>query len=683
MESERIEQAEVQTYMCRRIPSGQVVSFVVAVLVATGLHAQNATAPTEIDLKGDQHWVDAGIDVKIGDTIVITATGSLQYPQSKASGPEGLARGWKDLLRSTPVVDAGRGSVVGRIGSAETARPFLVGPRREMTAVRDGRLFVGINQPANDQAQGSFHVTIARTAAKVDTSKTNVNVRLPEITQAMLDQIPTRIGDLEGNAGDRVNFLMVGSEERVKQAFQAAGWVMVDRETKDAVLHGLIASLSKQAYLEMPMSVLYLFGRPQDFGYAHAEPIAVVSTRHHLRLWKAPFEVEGQTVWAGAATHDIGFERDQRNGKLTHKIDPEVDLEREFVAQSLNETGLVAKLGFLTPAKPVTEARTATGGGFRSDGRTQIIVLTPPAADETGKFADIFCYVLDQNADGGTWGACSQYLEAASQKKLPLTAIPNKYRLLIVPGIMNSCASAAPAFDEGQKVLRDKHGMTVELLAVPNDASEVNAKTIAQYLKDHSKDDQRKYIVLGYSKGAPDLQTMLATEKEAVGSVAAFVTVAGAVGGSPIADFLPAQLDKYMQMLKFGNCKGDVSTGFKSLRRDVRRAFLASFPNPIVPTYSIAAVSDQSNTSKMLLESWKLLSVYDSKHDSQLTRQDSIVPGAKYLGTARADHLAVGLPLEKMADKSMLSFLDHGSYPRAALLESIVRYVVQDLETAK
>ncbi len=113
------------------------------------------------------------------------------------------------------------------------------------------------------------------------------------------------------------------------------------------------------------------------------------------------------------------------------------------------------------------------------------------------------------------------------------------------------------------------------------------------------------------------------------------------------------------------------------------QAFLASYRNPVVRTYSLAAVSDVSNTSKMLLESWKLLSVYDSKHDSQLTRQDAIVPGSKYLGAARADHLAVGLPLDKMADKSLLSFLDHGKHSRAALLESVVRYVVQDLETAE
>src|SRR4029077_3774765 len=158
------------------------------------------------------------------------------------------------------------------------------------------------------------------------------------------------------------NFVVVGSEEKVIQTFQAAGWVKVDREKKDAVMHTILSTFTKQAYVELPMSELTLFGRVQDYGLAHAVPIQVVAQRHHLRLWKAPFQVEGQTLWAGAATHDIGFDRDQRNGGVTHKIDPEVDGEREYVAQSLNDTGLVARVDYMTPANPLKEARTATGG---------------------------------------------------------------------------------------------------------------------------------------------------------------------------------------------------------------------------------------------------------------------------------------------------------------------------------
>ena len=167
-----------------------------------------------------------------------------------------------------------------------------------------------------------------------------------------------------GAPGDRVNFLILGNEAKMQRALQEAGWVVVNRTKRDAVLEGLLTTLSRQSYVQMPMSELELFGRPQDYGYAHADPLTVVATRHHFRIWKAPFAVSGETLWVGAGTHDIGFDKDQRNGKLTHKIDPDTDLEREFVGESLKLTGEVAKLTYLTPAHPLTKAKTAHGEEF-------------------------------------------------------------------------------------------------------------------------------------------------------------------------------------------------------------------------------------------------------------------------------------------------------------------------------
>ncbi len=192
----------------------------------------------------------------------------------------------------------------------------------------------------------------------------------------MLDRIPRRIADKDGNAGDMVNFLLIGSEEQVKATFLAAGWVQVDRDTKDAVLQALVASLSKQSYLTMPMSQLYLYGRPQDFGFAHAEPIQVVTTRHHLRVWKSTLAVDGQPVWVGAATHDMGLERDQRNGKLTHHIDPNIDDERDFVSRSLIGTGYVTQHTQLIPSNPIKDEKTATGGSFHSSGEVLVLWLS-------------------------------------------------------------------------------------------------------------------------------------------------------------------------------------------------------------------------------------------------------------------------------------------------------------------
>ena len=653
-------------------------------LAATALQVSaQSPSPKELDVSGASPWTDTGIDLKAGDSVKLSATGTLRFAGAKDNGPEGLARGWLDLVRVLPVNEAGRGALVGRVGSSDAARPFLIGPRANIKAPVDGRLFLGINAAANNQPEGSFHVSIERVARTASAAVTVTNAPLPKLTQEILDRIPTRISDSQGNAGDRVNFLIVGSEARVHRALDLAGWIQPDKSIKNAILRGALESFSREAYVTMPISELMLFGRTQDFGYAQADPIKVIATRHHFRLWRAPFAVDGTQLWAGAGTHDIGLEKDQRNGKLTHKIDPAVDGERDYIGQSLQQTGLVTKLDYMTPSNPVTEAHTATGGGFHSDGRTLVIYLQPDTEDVSQRFADVFCSVLKQhNPDTGDWGSCGEYLANPGKEDVALGSLPTKYRVLIVPGILSSCASNAPAFDQGQKSLREKYGMTVDLLGVPNNSCEDNARIIAGYLRVEQKTDARKFIVLGYSKGAPDLQVALAEEDGVAQAVAAFITVAGASGGSPIADALPAQVNGWIARYQnMGKCEGDLTTGFKSLKSEVRQAFLSSYPDPVVPTYSLVAVSDKSNTSKALLEAQTLLSVFDPVNDGQLTKWDAVVPGARYLGAARADHLAVALPFDKMSGGELQKFMDHARYPRAALLESLVRFVVADLET--
>ena len=178
------------------------------------------------------------------------------------------------------------------------------------------------------RATVSYPVAVEIKAAPAAQVAARQNIRVPAFPQSLIDSIPRRVTDPNGALGDRVNFILIGSQEQVQAALKAAGWVVVDKTQKDAVVRGLFASLSKEAYVTLPMSELRLFGRPQDFGYAQADPLRVVASRHHFRIWKVPQQLEGQTVWAGAGTHDIGFDRDQRNNGVTHKIDPATDGER-------------------------------------------------------------------------------------------------------------------------------------------------------------------------------------------------------------------------------------------------------------------------------------------------------------------------------------------------------------------
>jgi hypothetical protein len=347
----------------------------------------SATLPTpsgkkrvsqEIQITSEESWLDSGFDVQAGERVLITATGKLRYADAKEdNGPDGLGRGFRDLIRVLPFNEAGRGALIGRIGDKDTAQTFLIGARGDVLTPVSGRLSVGINQTSSDSGDGSYAVRIEIYAPEGNSTRVTAQQvdSLPGIDNNLFSKIPRRIGDKDGNAGDMVNFLILGSEISMQRAFTTAGWVKVDSDVKDTVLHGLIGSLSKESYLTMPMSQLYLFGRPQDYGWAHAEPISVVASRNHLRVWKAPFQVNGETLWVGAATHDIGFERDKRNNGLTHKIDPDIDLEKNYVEKTLVSTGLVADISHFVPDNPLKEAKTATGGTFHSNGEVLVLKL--------------------------------------------------------------------------------------------------------------------------------------------------------------------------------------------------------------------------------------------------------------------------------------------------------------------
>lgn len=337
----------------------------------------------EVQITGDRTWVDTGIDVQPGEHVVVNASGSLHYADAKQdNGPEGIPRGFKDLLRILPFNDAGRGTLIGRIGDKDAAQPFLLGAKRDVIAPISGRLWIGINQGSDDSADGTYTVRVEIYSPAAGAAPVKVLRKvdaIPGVDNQLFAKIPRRIGDQAGDPGDMVNFLILGSQQAMEKVFTTAGWVKVDADVRGTVLHGILESLSKESYLTMPMSPLYLFGRTQDYGWAHADPLTVVASRNHLRIWKAPFQVGGETLWVGAATHDVGFERDQRNNGVTHKIDPDIDLERDYVEKTLTSTGLVAEVTHFLPSNPMKEAKTATGGSFHSNGQVLVLKLADSA----------------------------------------------------------------------------------------------------------------------------------------------------------------------------------------------------------------------------------------------------------------------------------------------------------------
>jgi len=348
-----------------------------------------------IEVSGTKEWVDTNIDVRGGAKLRFTADGKITYPADQSYGgklrtagtfgPDGLPRGFADMVHQYAVGSAGHGALIGRIGSESYAQAFLVGASKEYEVPVAGRLFLGINQSAKDAsvATVSFQVKVeVLNEGSSDAANAGgpAETRVSGITQDLLSKIPRRVSDPANNPGDMVNVLIVGTQDQVVQVFTNGGWVQVDKTVRNTAMNAVFESFEKKDYLTMPMSVLYLFNRAQDYGFAHAEPVRVAMSRNHLRVWKSPYEVDGRPLWCVAATHDIGFERDQRNNGVTHKIDPAIDGEREYVNGTLSGTGLVVQRDHVTPADALTTAKTATGGEFHSDGRILVLVLKNTAS---------------------------------------------------------------------------------------------------------------------------------------------------------------------------------------------------------------------------------------------------------------------------------------------------------------
>jgi hypothetical protein len=234
-----------------------------------------------------------------------------------------------------------------------------------------GQFGTGKSEPGASNATSSEGAgsSTAATPLKVSDAPLDADLRKG------IDSLPRRVNDQFQNQGDMVNFVIVGSQKDVQAALDAASWHVADTNNQNAVVNAIMQTYDSKDYLAMPMSTLFLFGRKQDFGFEMAEPIAMVASRHHFRIWKAPFTWKGSEVWCGAGTHDIGFAKDKRNGSVTHKIDPAVDGERDNIGSSLQKANKAKTLAYYLPPNPVQDARNATGDGYHSDGRLLVIFL--------------------------------------------------------------------------------------------------------------------------------------------------------------------------------------------------------------------------------------------------------------------------------------------------------------------
>jgi hypothetical protein len=107
--------------------------------------------------------VDTGIDVRAGDQVTITATGTVTAGRrAGVVSPDGGRAGASSILGTYPVPNAGVGALIGYIVSTngQTSQPFMVGSQSTFTSPVDGRLYLTVNDDNYNDNSGSFSVRI-------------------------------------------------------------------------------------------------------------------------------------------------------------------------------------------------------------------------------------------------------------------------------------------------------------------------------------------------------------------------------------------------------------------------------------------------------------------------------------------------------------------------------------------
>jgi hypothetical protein len=212
------------------------------------------------------------------------------------------------------------------------------------------------------------------------------DIDLPTLRET-LAQLPCCATNRAGNRnGDPLNIVVIGRGLDALFAFIGRGWRLDEPFDLHSTYRTILAFLFRNEYLNAPVSQLHVFGRQQEVALQKARNN--ISLRNHLRLWLAPFKIDGLQVWVGQISRDIGIKLTTAVWYLTtHRISPQVDQDRFYLLQDLIMSGAVSRFGYVqgVGASAMPNPHLNLGGDpYLTDGLRLVVFLgTPrPAFDQ-------------------------------------------------------------------------------------------------------------------------------------------------------------------------------------------------------------------------------------------------------------------------------------------------------------
>ena len=321
-----------------------------------------------------------------------------------------------------------------------------------------------------------------------------------------------------------------------------------------------------------------------------------------------------------------------------------------------------------------------------------LVLSTLPTSNITdgrGRFREIYCKIGEDHGKSlSNYKPCEETLHRLDNepngtgKPISLGSSNSSFKTLIVPGIFGECLGDKVGIYSYARAHLKSHGYDVDVLPVSGrSSSSYNGKQIRDAI---INSNDNRIVLIGYSKGLADILEAIVAYPELHDRIVAVVGIAGVVNGSPVADSLAKLYDALVSKMALKSCPIGDRGGVDSLRRSERLSWLSQNKLPMnIKYYSLAAFTDKENISAILRPFHTMLSRVDPRNDSQVVFYDAIIPGSTILGYANSDHWAVTLPFSQDMPVISSTLVNRNEFPREVLLETVIRFVEEDINSSQ
>ncbi len=196
-----------------------------------------------------------------------------------------------------------------------------------------------------------------------------------QIPARLFDKVPTHSEDLTGKPMEPINVVIVGAAGVVGAIFRKAGWRDADPISLGSMSREIRSLLTDRPYPQQPGTPSFWNGLPNMLAFEHSTPANTIRERHHIHLWNTSLiDEDGASIWVATVHFDRGLRRSASTPVPVHSIDPQVDLQRAYVRESLSATGDVASAEVFAVTSP-TAGKNFAGDRFETDGKGVLLRL--------------------------------------------------------------------------------------------------------------------------------------------------------------------------------------------------------------------------------------------------------------------------------------------------------------------